>query len=155
MDAKKLTLIMNVLKFGLVGLGVILCLTLFNGPNMESPLAEQADFREGASLGLATSYTGFIFFAGIGLILLFFVVQLISNPKKTIISIVGLLAALVLYFIISMGGTSDTNESLALRDPVSLETIASTTAGLWTAIIGVVAGLVLVLLGPLMGRYRK
>jgi uncharacterized membrane protein len=155
MNSKKLNLFMNVLKFGLVAIGVILCLFLFGGPNMESTLQDQETFRDGSSLGLAVSFTGFVFFAGIALILIFFVVQLITNPKRTIVSIAGLIVALVLYLVISMMGTSDTNETLQLLDPVDEGTIASTSAGLWTVMIGIIVGLLVVVFGPFMGRFRK
>lgn len=155
MDTKKLNLFMSILKFGLVAIGVLLCLFLFGGPNMENTLEQQEVFRDGTSLSLATSFTGFIIFASVGLILLFFVVQLITNPKKTVMSIIGLLVALVLYLVLTMIGTSDTNESLALRDPVDLATIGSTSAGLYTVVIGIVVAALVVVLGPFMGRLRK
>ena len=155
MDTKKLNLFMSILKFGLVAIGVLLCLFLFGGPNMENTLEQQEVFRDGTSLSLATSFTGFIIFASIGLILIFFVVQLITNPKKTVMSIIGLLVALVLYLVLTMIGTSDTNESLALRDPVDLATIGSTSAGLYTVVIGIIVAMLVVVLGPFMGRLRK
>lgn len=155
MNTKKLDLIMSILKFGLIGIGVILCLFLFAGPNMEGTIEQQETFRDGSSLSLATSFTGFIIFASVGLILVFFVVQLISNPKKTFMSIVGIIAALVLYLILTMVGTGDDNASLALRDPVDLGTIASTMAGIYTVLIGIIVALAVVVLGPFMGRFRK
>jgi hypothetical protein len=155
MDSNKFKLIMTVLKFGLAIIGILLCLALFFGPNMEATLEDQINFREGTSLSLATTYTSFIFFAGIGLILFFFVLQLITNPKKTIMSIIGLVIATVLYIVLLMMGTSDTNESLVLLDPVSIETIGSTTAGIYTVLTGIGAGLLAVIIGPFMGRYRK
>ena len=157
MDTKKLNMFMSILKFGLVGIGVILCLFLFGGPNMENTVEQQEVFRDGSSLGLATSFTGFIIFASVGLILFFFVIQLITNTKKTLMSIIGLLVALVLYLILNMIGTSDTNESLRLLEDVQVEqgTINSSSAGLYTVIIGVIVALAVVVLGPFMGRYRK
>jgi amino acid transporter len=157
METKKLNLFMSILKIGLVAIGVILSLFIIGGPNMESTVEAQETFREGASMSLATSFTGFIIFASVGLILLFFVVQLITNPKKTVMSIIGLLVALVLYLIFLMIGTSDTNESLALLEDVQVAqgTIASSSAGLYTVISGVVIALLVAVFGPLFGRYRK
>lgn len=157
MDTKKLNLYMSILKIGLVAIGVILCLFIIGGPNMESTMEVQETFREGSSMSLVTSFTGFIIFASIGLILLFFVVQLITNPKKTVLSIIGLLVALVLYLIFLMIGTSDTNESLQLLEDVQVAqgTIVSSSAGLYTVITGVVLALLVAVFGPLMGRYRK
>ncbi|NVK65564.1 MAG: hypothetical protein HWE22_13310 [Flavobacteriales bacterium] len=137
MKIKNLPLYMNILKVVLVAAGVILCLFLFGGPNANGTEEEISAFRDGTKLGLASGFTGFIVFLGVGLILLFFVVQLISNPKKTIISILGIVAALIIYLIFWAAGTGDTNESLQLRHPVEQETIVSTTAGLWTALVAV------------------
>ncbi len=138
---------MNILKMVLVAIGVIACLLLFNGPDINGDPEDVEAFRDGSRLGFASIFTGFIVFLGIGLILLFFIVQLISNPKKTIISILGLIAALVIYLIFWAAGTSDTNETLQLRTPVDQSTITATTAGLWTTIVAVVVGLLAVVAG--------
>jgi hypothetical protein len=91
----------------------------------------------------------------VALVLLFFFVQLITNPKRTVISIFGILLFVGVYLVISLIGTVDTNETLALRNPVSLGVINTTSAGIYTILIGMFAGLLVVILGPLMGRYRK
>jgi len=157
MDTKKLNLYMSILKIGLVAIGVIASLFLFGGADMNSTLQDQESFREGASLGFTISFTGFLIFASVGLILLFFVFQLISNPKKTIMSIIGIVAALVLYLILWMAGTSDTNESLRLLEDVQVEqsTINSTTAGLYVVLTLIVVALLAAVLAPVMGRLRK
>lgn len=155
MKSNKLDLAMNILKFGLVIIGVILCILVINGPNAEDPVLEQEAFREGGRLGAAISYTMIVMFACVGLVLLFFVMQLITNPKKTIMSIIGIVAALALYLVLSLFGSTDTWETLALRDPVSDSTIASTTAGIYTVVIGLVVAIVMIFLGPLMGKLRK
>lgn len=155
MKSNKLDLAMNILKFGLVAIGVILCLLIINGPNAEQPILEQETFREGASLGAAISYSGLLLFACAAIVVLFFVLQLITNTKRTVFSIIGIIVAFVIYFVISMMGTSDDNASLALRDPVSLSTINSTSAGLYTVIIGLVISVLVIVLGPFMGRMRK
>lgn len=157
MNVKKLNLYMSILKFGLVAIGVILCLFLFSGPNMESTVEEQIAFRDGSSMSLAASFTGFIIFTSLGLILVFFIVQLITNPKKTILSIIGIVVGLLLYLIFTMIGTSDTNETLTLAENVQVDqgTIVSTSAGLYTVLVGISVGILAVLVGPLMGRYRK
>ena len=157
MDTKKLDLYMSILKVGLVAIGVIASLFLFGGADMNSTLQDQESFREGASLGFTISFTGFLIFASVGLILLFFVFQLISSPKKTIMSIIGIVAALVLYLILWMAGTSDTNESLRLLEDVQVEqgTIDSTTAGLYVVLTLIVVALLAAVLAPVMGRLRK
>ncbi len=55
-------------------------------------------------------------------------------------------------------GTSDTNESLNLVGDYATSdaTLDATTAGLWVVIIGILAGILLAILGPfLLGKYRK
>lgn len=154
--SNKLDLLKNILLYGLGVAGIVLCILVIGGPNADgTSVAEQTTFREGWKLSSAISFTGILMFACMALVLLFFVVQLITNPKKTIFSIIGILVAAVIYLIMTMVGTSDTNESLALRDPVSDSTISSTTAGLYTVIIGLVISILAILLGPLMGRMRK
>lgn len=154
--SNKLDLLKNILLYGLGIVGIVLCILVIGGPNADgTSVAEQESFREGWKLSSAISFTGILMFACMAMVLLFFVVQLITNPKKTIFSIIGILVAAVIYLIMTMVGTSDTNESLALRDPVSDSTISSTSAGLYTVIIGLVISVLAILLGPLMGRMRK
>jgi len=148
---------MSILKISLVAVGVIACLFLFTGADMNSTLQDQVSFRDGASLSFTTSFTGFLIFASVGLILIFFVVQLISNPKKTIMSIIGVVVALVLYLIFLMIGTSDTNTTLQLAEDVQVEqgTIVSSTAGLYLVITLIVIAVLAAFLSPLMGKLRK
>jgi len=155
MNSNKLNVILNGLKFGLVGIGVIACLLVIGGPNAEAEVPVQEEFRDGGAMSTAIGYTLLIIVAAVAAVLLFFVLQLISTPKKTVMSILGLIIALVLFLIFWMVGTSDTNESLALRDPVELGTIRTVTAGLYTAFVGVIAGVLVWVLSPLMGRMRK
>ena len=147
MKANNLNLYMNILKIGLVAIGAILCFLIISGPNAEATVTVQEEFREGTKMGLTTGYAGFVIFAGIGLILLFFVIQLITNPGETVMSIIGILIALVVFLILWAIGSSDTNASLALKEDVQVEqsTISATTAGLFTVIFGLIvaAGLVI------------
>ena len=157
MDTKKLNLYMSILKVALVAIGVIASLFLFGGADMNSTIEDQEAFREGASLSFSVGFTGFLIMASIGLILIFFIVQLISNPKKTIMSIIGIVISLVLYLVFLMFGTSDTNESLRLLEDVQVEqsTIVSTTAGLYLVLTLIVVALLAAIFAPFMGKYRK
>ena len=155
MKSNKVDLALNVLKFVLGGIGVILCMLIFNGPNGEDTLVDQVAFRDGAKLGATISYTGIIMFACAAIIVLFFFVQLVTNTKKTILSIIGILIALGVYLIIRMMGTDDTNASLALRDPVSDSSINATSAGIYTIFVGLIVSVLVIILGPFMGRLRK
>lgn len=159
METKKMNMVMNILKYGLVAIGVIACILVIGGPNADGTIDKDIvdSFRDGVSMSLAINYTIAIIGITIALVLLFFVVQLITNPKKTIMSIIGIIVALILFLILWAMGTTDTNESLALLEDVQVAqgTINSTTAGLWTVLIGIVVGVLVALLSPLMGKYRK
>ena len=148
---------MNIVKYGLAIGGVITFLLVFRGPNMDSTVAEQETFREGTSLGMAVNYTRYLILASVIIVLAFFVMHLITNTKKTVLSIVGIIAAGIVYLILWASGTTDTNESLRLLEDVQVEpaTIVSTTAGIYTAVIGVIVGVVVWILSPFMGRLRK
>jgi uncharacterized membrane protein len=157
MDSKKLTFFMTILKVALVAVGVLASILILGGPNMDALEADRLEFRESSKMAFAVSFTGFIFLLGVGLVLIFFGVQLLTNTKKTIKSIIGLLAALIIYLIFYMAGTSDSNESLQLAEAVqvSKSTISSTTAGLYTVLVGLFVGIMVWVLGPFMGRLRK
>ena len=156
MDAKKLTVGLNALKFSIAIVGVVLSLFLFNAPNVVAGPEAVETYRDGSVIfSSAIWFTIIIFFALCAFVLLFFFVQLISNPKRTVISILGILIFLGIYLVISLMGTTDTNETLALRNQVSSGVINTTSAGIYTIIIGMFAGLLVVILGPFMGRYRK
>jgi drug/metabolite transporter (DMT)-like permease len=148
MKNKNLNLYMNILKAVLIAVGVLLCLFLFGGPNVTTDSKEVvAEFRDGSKMGLASLFTAFVFFLCVGVIIIFFIAQLISNPKKTIISILGILAFLVIYLIFYFAGTSDTNDTLQLRNPVGQGSILTTTAGLYTTFVAMVIAFLAVLMG--------
>lgn len=157
MNSNKLDLAMTILKFALGFIGIAICIPLFFGANQTSTMAEQEAFREGVGMGLASFFTGLATILGVALVVAFFVVQLITNTKRTVLSIIGILVMLGLYFILTLAGTSDTNESLALgeKNLASDSTLASTSAGIYTVFVGLAVGLLVVVLGPLMGKYRK
>jgi hypothetical protein len=52
-------------------------------------------------------------------------------------------------------GTTDTTDTLLLKNPVSQGVVDTTTAGVYTIMVGMAIGVLVIVLGPLMGRYRK
>lgn len=139
----------NILKVVLAVIGVVACIFLFFGPNTNTATVDEvAEFRDGGQMGFATGFTIAILFICLALVLIFFVVQLITNPKKTLMSIIGIVLSLVVYLIIYAMGTSDTDESLGLVSSVGkvdASTITSTTAGIWTIFVSLgVAVLVII-----------
>ncbi|MFT6244909.1 MAG: hypothetical protein ACJA0U_003069 [Salibacteraceae bacterium] len=157
MDDKKLRMIMTILKVVLVVIGVVACFMVILGPNGNAEVDVREEFENSFSLGLAINYTLYIILGGIAVILVFFLIQLITNTKKTALSIAGILAAGVLYLIFKLIGTTDNNETLDLAEKVQqdADVISTTTAGIYTGLFLLGIGALVWILGPLMGRLRK
>jgi drug/metabolite transporter (DMT)-like permease len=149
----------NILKVAIATLGIILCLFLFAGPAASTAtLSEIESFRDGGQMSAAIMFSIIILVTCLALIFFFFFRQLISNPKKTILSIIGIVVGLVLYLLFYAAGTSDTSEGLGLTKSigeVSLGTIRSTTAGLYTVLSGLVIALLAIIITPFIGKLRK
>jgi len=157
MDAKKLNMIMAVTKYLLGAIGVIACLLIINGPNTEDTQEMRDAFRDGGSMALAINYTLFIIIATAAIVIFFFLIGLITNTKKTVIAIVGIVGALALFLIFWAMGTSDTRATLDLKDTIVADegTISFVTAGIYTVMVGLVVATLAALLSPFMGRFRK
>jgi len=157
MDSKKLNLFLTILKFSVSIIGVALSvLVIFNAPNVSEGMEAVETYRDtSVAFGGAIWFTIIIMFALMGFVLIFFLLSLITNTKQTVISIIGILIFLGIYVVINLIGTSDTNESLALRNEVSPGVIGTTSAGIYTILIGMVIGVLVIVLGPFMGRFRK
>ena len=59
-----------------------------------------------------------------------------------VVAIIGILAALIIYLIFYAAGTSDTSATLLLKNPVSDGVVVTTTAGLYTVGVALLAGIV-------------
>ena len=154
MNEQKFNLYLTILKIALVGIGVISSLLLIGGPNVNQDLQEVEAFRDGAKMGVAINYTIGIILSGVGLIFLFFFVQLATQTKKTLMSIIGLVIALVVYLIFSAAGTSDTSSTLQLKNAVSDGTVATTTAGLYTVGLAIFVGIAAIVIMPIINRFK-
>jgi mannitol-specific phosphotransferase system IIBC component len=145
MNEKKMNLIGNVIKIGLIAIGVILSFMIIFGPNVNAGKEVVEKFRDGFEMSAAINFMLITLGACIAIIIGFYVLLLITDFKKAIKSMIGILLFAALYFILSMIGSSDTSETLALRNPVADATIDSTHAGLVCVIIGLgVAGVTLI-----------
>ena len=97
MKEDKMNLILTVTRYALVLIGVGLSILLFSGPTVADGKAAMTEFRESGSM-TAIYYTLFIIGIAIFAVLGFFLFQIAMQPKKTLMSIVGIVVALVLYF---------------------------------------------------------
>lgn len=154
MKEEKMNLILTITRYALVLIGVGLSVMLFSGPTVADGKAAMTEFRESGSMS-AIYYTLFIIVTAVVAVLGFFMYQIALQPKKTLLSIVGIVVAFVLYFVMYFSGSSDTMKSLALRHEASDSVIAATSAGVYTIGICLAVGVLVVVFGPLMGRYRK
>ena len=91
MDPKKTALLLNIVKFVLSGIGVLACILVINGPNTTAGSQAVEEFRDGFEMSFAMLFTIVVIFACVALILAFFVIHFISQPKKTALSIMGIL----------------------------------------------------------------
>ncbi len=157
MNENRMNLMMTILKVSLAVIGGLICFFLFFGPNPDATEAEKEAFMNGPYMNLGVYYTGFIVLTGLAIVVLFFVMQLITTPKKTLMSIAGIVAALIIFMIFKLAGTSDTNESLQLAEDVHVSdgTLATTTAGIYTVIVAIAIAALGAILLPLYARIKK
>ena len=147
--------VLTLVRFALVIVGVGASFLLFNGPSVADGKAAVAAYRESSELGFAINYTLGLILLGIVVIIGFFVFSIIIQPKKTLLSIVGLLVSAALFFIIFTVGTSDNQDSLSLKMEASQNVVNLASAGIYTIGLCIGIGFLAIVLGPLMGRYRK
>jgi uncharacterized membrane protein len=156
MNETKLNLISRIFQYLSIAVGVVLSiLILMSGPSVADGKEAIEKFRESAEMNAAIYFILFILLTGGAMVIGFFIFQIIQSPKRTILSIIGIVLSLIVYMIFYLLGTSDTKDTLALRNPVSDGVVLTTTAGLYTVGILLFVGLVVIIAGPFMGRLRK
>lgn len=155
MSAKNINLLMTIIKFGLGGVGVVLSVLLFFAPNVSEGTEVVEAYREGPQMSYAIWYTIILMLALLGVVVLFFILQIFTDTKKTLIAIAGIIVSIVIYLICLSAGTSDTTDTLLLKNPVSQGIVNTTTAGIWTIMVGMLTGALVIIAGPFMGRFRK
>jgi len=155
MDPKKTSLVLNIVKYVLSGIGVLACILVINGPNTNAGIQVVEEFRDGFEMSFAMMFTILVIAACVALILVFFVMHFISQPKKTALSIMGILVSLAVYIIFYIAGTSDTSKSLLLKNEVSDGVVVATTAGLYTTFVALAAAVLVIILLPIYNRFKK
>ena len=111
MNATKLNLISLIFQYLFITIGVILSvLILISGPAATDGKEAVEKFRESTEMNAAIYFMLFILFAGSAMVIGFFVSQIIQSPKRTILSIIGIVISFVIYLIFYLLGTSDTTD---------------------------------------------
>lgn len=156
---KKLNLLGIIIKLIIIAPALIAgLLVMGSGVNAESPEPVQQEFMNSLSFSAVTNISFIAIIAAVVLILLFFVVLLATRPGTAIKSILGIIVATIVFFILYSAGTTDTVESLNVQGGItaSESTLNFTHAGIWTAIIGMVISSILALfMGFIMKLVRK
>jgi hypothetical protein len=155
MDAKKTGLLLNIIKWILSGVGVIACVLVINGPNTNAGTQAVAEFRDGFEMSFAMLFTIAVMIACVAMILVFFLLHFISQPKKTALSIMGILVSLVVYLIFYFAGTTDTSKTLLLKGDVTDGVVLTTTAGIYTTVVALVAAVLVIVFLPIYNRFRN
>jgi len=92
------------------------------------------------------------------LALVFFIVSLITQPANAVKSILGIIVATIVFFVLYGIGSTDTKESLRI-DPTVMVTetaVNFATAGIWTALIALTIATIAALgLGFVLKLVRK
>jgi phosphoglycerol transferase MdoB-like AlkP superfamily enzyme len=155
MDPKKTALLLNIVKFVLSGIGVLACILVINGPNTTAGSQAVEEFRDGFEMSFAMLFTIVVIFACVALILAFFVIHFISQPKKTALSIMGILVSLVVYMVFYFAGTTDTYKTLLLNTEWSDEVVKTTTAGIYTTFVALIVAVLVIVFLPIYIRFKK
>ena len=129
----------------------------------EYRISDESTVQKGDKINVGKSSSFFaidyvIYVIGLALIAVigFFIYQLVIRPKKTILSILGLVISAIVFTVLFYSGSGDTVETLQVKpEQVGPSTIALTTAGIYTIGICLSLGILAIVLGPIMGRYRN
>jgi hypothetical protein len=106
-------------------------------------------------MSFAMLFTIAVMIACVAMILVFFLLHFISQPKKTALSIMGILVSLVVYLIFYFAGTTDTSKTLLLKGDVTDGVVLTTTAGIYTTVVALVAAVLVIVFLPIYNRFRN
>ena len=113
-------------------------IVMTSGVNADSDELVKQNFMESFAFSGVTNISFYAIILAVILVLVFFVVLLVTRPVQAIKSILGIVVAAVLFFILYSMGTTDTIESLGVVGDITASeaTMDFTHAGIYTAIIG-------------------
>jgi hypothetical protein len=156
MGNEKIGTILNIVKFVLAILGVVLVAWVIGsdpGSFNDLTMEQKEEFLNGGPMSGSMNYALGIILAGVILILGFFVYSLMIDAKKALKSVIGYVLAAVLFFVF-YGVVGGEMTPVALKDGIDESTVKASEAGLYLAIFAIAAGFVAMLISPLF-RYLK
>ena len=128
----KLVIAVPALIFGFI--------VMSSGVNGDSDATTQQTLMDSGSFNTVIYICLIAILIAIALILVFFGGLLISRPKEGIKSILGIIVAAIIFFVLYLIGTNDTVTSLHVQGDITVSQGAMnfTNAGIYTTIIGLV-----------------
>ena len=158
-NEKTLNLIGIIIKVVIVAPALIAgLLVMGSGVDADSAQEVQQAFMDSVSFSAVTNISFITIIAAVVLVLGFFAVLLVTRPVTAIRSVLGIIIAAVIFFILYAVGTSDTSESLQLGGGLTAEqgAINFTHAGVITALLSITVAAVLALfLGIILKLVRR
>ncbi|SRR5690554_5136697 len=108
------------------------------GVNAESDELVKQNFMDSFAFSGVMNISFYAIIITVVLVIVFFIISLFVRPVQAIKSVLGIILAGVLFFIMYSIGTTDTVESLNVQGDItaSAATIDFVHAGIYTAIIG-------------------
>jgi hypothetical protein len=159
MDEKKLNLIGLIIKIVIIAPALIAGFVVMgSGVNADSDPEVQAAFMDSVSFSAVINISYITITAAVVLVLAFFALLLGTRPMDAIRSILGIILATAVFFILYAIGTSDTSDSLNLGGGLSVEqgAVDFAHAGIITALLAItVCGLLALFMGYIMKLVRK
>lgn len=145
----KLVIAIPALLFGII--------VMTSGVNGESDATSQQTLMDSSSFNTVIYICLFAIVLAVALILIFFGGSLISRPKEGIKSILGIVVAAIVFFILYFIGTTDTVQSLHVTGNITVSKGAMnfTNAGIYTTIIGLVICSILTLAMGFIMKFVK
>jgi hypothetical protein len=156
MENAKLSSILNVIKFVLAILGVVLVAWVIGsdpGSISELSLEEKEAFIASSPMSGSMNYAIGIIIVGVVLIIGFFIYNVFLDAKKAIKPVIGYIIALIAFFVFFMFAGGEMTP-IAEKNGVDVSTIKMSEAGLYLAIFAILLGFIAMLISPLF-RYLK
>ena len=156
MGNEKIGAILNIIKFVLAILGVILVAWVIGsdpGSISELTVEEKEAFIASGSMSGSMNYALGVILIGILLIVAFFVYSMMLDAKKALKSVIGYAIAGVAFLVFYMFAGGEMTP-VAMKDGVDVGTIKASEAGLYLAIFAICIGFLAMLISPLF-RYLK
>lgn len=133
-------------------------IVMSSGVNAESPKIEQAEFMDSVAFSAVMNLSFLTIILAVILVVVFFVALLVSRPLVAIKSVLGIIIAAIVFFILYAIGTTETTESLQFSGSITATQgeLDFTHAGIITTLLAItVCGAIALFMGYIMKLVRN